>query len=159
MRMPKKHNRYTKEFLEPVVKESGSWGDVCERCGVKRGFGAENYLRNVAIKFEIDYSHFKGQGWARNLIFDKKPLEKFLVLQSKITRSELRRRLIRDGYKKAQCEKCGLTEWLGEPIGLELHHTNQIPDDNRIENLLVLCANCHTVADRIARRQRKFESG
>ena len=49
--------------------------------------------------------------------------------------------------KQRRCECCGLTEWQGQPIALELHHINAIRDDQRLENLQLLCPNCHTLTD------------
>jgi hypothetical protein len=53
--------------------------------------------------------------------------------------------LIKEGLKEAKCECCGRTEWLGVP--LELHHINEVHTDNRLENLLILCPNCHAMTD------------
>lgn len=55
--------------------------------------------------------------------------------------------MIKEGLKEAKCECCGRTEWLGIPIPLELHHINEVHTDNRLENLLVLCPNCHAMTD------------
>ena len=49
--------------------------------------------------------------------------------------------------KEKKCECCGNTEWLGKPIPLELHHINGINSDNRIENLEILCPNCHSFTE------------
>lgn len=58
---------------------------------------------------------------------------------------KLRNKLFRDGLKERKCECCGLTEWMGNPIPLELHHKNHNHFDNSLDNLQILCSNCHGV--------------
>lgn len=60
---------------------------------------------------------------------------------------KLKKRLLREGYKKHVCESCGLSEWMSDPIPLELHHRNGIKTDNSLENLELLCPNCHALTD------------
>lgn len=71
-------------------------------------------------------------------------LATWLVAGSTVNRQHLKRRLIAAGLKEAACEECGLTDWLGRPITLELHHRNGVRNDNRLENLAILCPNCHS---------------
>ena len=61
-----------------------------------------------------------------------------------ISASRLRNILIRDGYKEKKCERCGLSEWMGQPIPLELHHKDLNHYNNNLDNLQILCSNCHT---------------
>lgn len=61
--------------------------------------------------------------------------------------ARLRARLITEGLKPARCERCGLDSWLGEPLPLMLDHINDSPTDNRLENLRILCPNCHALTD------------
>lgn len=58
-------------------------------------------------------------------------------------RSHLKLRLFDAGLKENRCERCGLSEWLGEPLTMALHHRNGRGKDNRLENLQILCPNCH----------------
>ena len=60
-----------------------------------------------------------------------------------ITASKLRKKLITQGVKEEKCEICGLDSWMGKPIPLELHHIDENRFNNRLENLQILCSNCH----------------
>jgi 5-methylcytosine-specific restriction endonuclease McrA len=59
-------------------------------------------------------------------------------------RSHLKQRLLDAGLKENRCEECGLTEWQGRPITMHLHHVNGDGKDNRLENIVFLCGNCHS---------------
>jgi hypothetical protein len=65
------------------------------------------------------------------------------VVGEKRNRFHLKRRLLADGLKQRLCEACGVSEWRGRPLPLELHHINGDPNDHRLENLALLCPNCH----------------
>jgi DNA-binding CsgD family transcriptional regulator/5-methylcytosine-specific restriction endonuclease McrA len=73
----------------------------------------------------------------------KLPLSELLVADTFRSRHNLRLRLIGEGVKEAQCERCGLTTWREKPVPLALHHINGDRLDNRLENLELLCMNCH----------------
>lgn len=73
-------------------------------------------------------------------------LDEYLNGNRNVTASKLRNKLIEEGLKEYRCEKCGRTEWEGRPIPLELHHKNMNHNDNRLENLQILCSNCHSLA-------------
>jgi DNA-binding CsgD family transcriptional regulator len=80
------------------------------------------------------------------------PLEQLLVAGPRRNRNHLKRRLFDAGLKTPRCESCGLDEWSGRPIPLALHHVNGDRHDNRLENLQILCANCHSLTDTWAGR-------
>lgn len=83
-----------------------------------------------------------------------------------IQSARLREKLIRDGIKEAKCEKCGNTHWLGVKLTLELHHKNGDHFDNDLDNLEILCPNCHSIetipaasyAEQYKKRSRKSRS-
>jgi 5-methylcytosine-specific restriction endonuclease McrA len=72
------------------------------------------------------------------------PIETYLVKGRSVGRGHVKRRLIAEGFKESRCEECGLDEWRGRPLPLALHHVNGDGDDNRLENLQLLCGNCHS---------------
>jgi hypothetical protein len=70
-------------------------------------------------------------------------LDELLVPGSTCTRAYLKRRLYQEGLKSPQCEMCGQGEiWRGSRITLILDHINGVRDDNRLENLQIVCPNC-----------------
>jgi DNA-binding CsgD family transcriptional regulator len=76
------------------------------------------------------------------------PIDQLLVVGRRGTsRTHLKSRLLKEGLKENRCEICGLSEWLGKPLSLELHHVNGRGNDNRLENLQLLCGNCHSQTD------------
>lgn len=84
----------------------------------------------------------------------KEPLTDILALGRRRNRYHVKQRLLEAGLKKARCERCGLTEWRGQPIGLELHHVNGDALDNRLQYLQLLCPNCHSQTENFGIRNR-----
>jgi hypothetical protein len=71
------------------------------------------------------------------------PIEDLLVVGRRTNRSHLKGRLLKEGLKQNICEECGLMDWRGMPLNMALHHVNGEGTDNRLENLVLLCPNCH----------------
>jgi 5-methylcytosine-specific restriction endonuclease McrA len=67
-----------------------------------------------------------------------------LLINGPRGRQNIKLRLIAAGLKENRCEECGISEWRDESLSLELHHRNGERHDNRIENLALLCPNCHS---------------
>jgi transposase-like protein len=86
------------------------------------------------------------------------PIEELLVVKGEARgRWNLKRRLIVDGLKAARCERCGIDSWRGEPLTLALHHINGDNRDDRLDNLALLCPNCHSQTENFAGRNRHVQ--
>jgi 5-methylcytosine-specific restriction endonuclease McrA len=85
-----------------------------------------------------------------------------LLSSPKRNRKHLKTRLVRAGLLENNCRSCGLKDWQGRPLSMHLDHINGVPGDNRLENLRMLCPNCHsqtpTYGGRNARRRRLQEA-
>lgn len=145
--MNKLDELYTKEQCEEAVKKSFSIAGMLKELKLIPCGGNYITAKRLIELYNLDTSHFTGSAWNQGENFIKiketKPLSEILKENSFYSSYKLKNRLIQEGYKEYRCEKCKRTEWEGEAIPLELHHINGIHDDNRLENIQILCPNCH----------------
>jgi 5-methylcytosine-specific restriction endonuclease McrA len=148
--------RYTKEQLQEAVKNSKSIAKVLTILGLKPAGG--NYLGiKQAIKdYGFDSSHFTGKGHATKGAKPSLPLEMYLQRGTKQGSHKLKKKIIEAGLKKHQCEGCGLTTWREKKIPLELHHLDGDQLNNTIENIQLLCPNCHAQTDDYRGRKKSL---
>lgn len=152
---------HTKEEYVEIAKKSFSIAQMCRELGIKPIGGNYRILHNKIKEYDIDISHFNGKGWNKGERYKQikfaTPLNEILVENSTYQSFKLKNRLLKEGIKEYKCEnpECGLTEWLGKPIPLELHHINGDNTDNRLENLILLCPNCHALTDTYRAKNKK----
>ncbi len=75
------------------------------------------------------------------------PIDELLVAGPRRNRCHVKTRLLSSGLKEPRCERCGLERWRDQTLPLELHHVNGDGQDNRLENLQLLCPNCHSLTE------------
>ena len=148
----RRRRSWTDADLVQAVEDSSSIAEVLRRLGFTPNGGTHRLIKGHIRRLGVSTDHFLGQGWARGRPFAggvrARPLDEILVAKSTYTSTgTLRRRLIAAGLKPPRCERCGLDRWQGEPLPLALDHINGDPNDNRLQNLRILCPNCHALTD------------
>lgn len=71
---------------------------------------------------------------------------------------KLKNRLIKEGLKTNICELCGITNWNNKPIICHLHHIDGNHYNNSIENLQMLCPNCHSQTETYMSKNLKIKN-
>lgn len=151
-----------REILEKIVKESKTISEVIRKLGLRVAGGNFKSIKNRIKKFDIDTSHFDAN-FVRNEklkshteLFIKRKLVDCLVENSDYNnRSSIKKRLFEEGLKINKCELCGQDEnWYGKKMTLILDHINGVWNDNRIENLRIVCPNCNATLDTHCGKQK-----
>lgn len=155
---------YTPTELQKLLDESDSYADVLRTVGLSTTGGNTNTLKKVILKLDLDESKLNEN--RHNLFMEcvkhadnfkkKYSLEDILNGEHpNYNGSHLMARLVKEGYKERKCERCGITEWMEQPISFQLHHKDGNHSNNKLENLEVLCPNCHSQTDGYAGRKNK----
>lgn len=149
--------KWTEAQLIALVPQVTTVDQLLQGLGLSKSSWHYRNLRRHCERLGLDLSHFRGQGWAKGwtlTITDREarsvPLDQVLVRGRRTNTNALRARLILLGMKKAQCEWCLGTEWRGAPIPLELDHVDGDKLNNQLDNLRVLCPNCHAQTETYA---------
>ncbi len=152
-----KPRKYTDEQLREAVKASYSVRELLKRLGLTPRGGNYETVRRRIDELGLDTSHFLGQAILRGKThnYGTRPLDQILVHKKLENTWRLKNRLVSEGAKEARCERCGSTEWLGELIPLELHHKDGDRTNNSLENIELLCPNCHAQTDNYRGSKKK----
>jgi hypothetical protein len=146
--MPKRCS-WTRKDLEDAVKKSTSIRQALSCLGLVEAGGNYVQVKKYMKIYGLDTTHFKGQGWNKGMRGIGRPkilLSDILVNGSTYQSYKLKKRLFKVGLKSQECEECGWAQRADDGrLPLELDHINGDNTDNRIENLRILCPNCHSL--------------
>lgn len=142
-----KWRNFSKEEISEIVKNSYSNREVARKLGYAvDGGGTMASLKKMYLELDLDTSHFKGQGWNKeNYNYDV-----FTNGTKKKNGKSTANAII--NLRGRKCECCGLTEWLQQPINLEVHHKDGNRSNNDLSNLQLLCPNCHSYTPTFSRK-------
>ena len=153
-------SKYSKEELEKIVSESKTYRECFEKLGIRSAGANYRHLKKYISKYEIDTSHFDPYYNNVNRL-SKSKINLIDLLKENVdySRTRLKRRLFEEQILENICSLCGQNEiWNGTKISLILDHINGVHNDNRIENLRIVCPNCNAGLDTFAGRNNKKET-
>lgn len=142
-------NRIGDNHFRKVCQESKSMAEAASRLGLHF-----NSFKKRALELGCYQPNQAGIGLRKNM--PKIPIED-IIIQNKHPHYQsykLKKRLLEEGVKKYQCENCGISDWRGKKLALELHHKDGNRSNHYISNLQLLCPNCHSQTGTFRARNR-----
>jgi len=125
-----------KSVIEEAIEKNLTMGGAAKFLGLDR-----RTFRRIAEEYQLydpkrgSYNQYSGRFETKDILDGKYP---------QYPTSKLSKRLVKEGYKKYQCEECGIKDWNGKPISLELNHKDGNNGNHQLKNLELLCPNCHS---------------
>ncbi len=150
---------WTKKQLGEAVIKSSSVRQVIICLGLRPAGGNYVQIQKYIKEYKLNKSHFKGKAWNKGMTIPREPLiplSEILVIGSTFQSYKLKKRLFKANIKKRSCEECGWAVRTKDGyLPLELDHINGNRYDNRLENLRILCPNCHALKPTHRGRNKK----
>jgi len=151
-------SQINKKELEKVVILAESVSECLKLLNINPNGSAFIRMKQLLLEYKINTSHFN----KKKVLGVVRTTEELLVENSTASRGIVKKRLYREGLKTPICELCGQDEnWNGKRMSLILDHINGVNNDNRIENLQIVCPNCNATLDtfsgkNVTRKQKKI---
>ena len=142
--------KVTKEQVIKVCAESKSMAKAAAELNIHF-----NTFKRLAIEYEC-YIPNQGLKGCCKPIDPKISLSEILEgKHPQFQTFKLKNRLLKEGIMKNECCKCGLTSWQDKPLNMELDHIDGDRTNHKLENLRILCPNCHAQTDTYRSKNRK----
>ena len=134
--------------LDQDIIEMANSGETMNTCASRLGIKFMTFKRR-ALKLGV----YKPNQGRKDIKRDQSEFKEFTIplqdiisgkFEGHYSSSRLRKRLIKEGYKENKCEICGIKEWNGKALTCELHHNDGNRGNNKLENLTIVCPNCHS---------------
>lgn len=153
----------TKKGLQDLLDKSSAITDVLKELGLDAYNGNHRTLNERIEIDDLQLDKFKRNRDVRrtkNAISKNTiPLKDILVENSTYKNNgNIKKRIVEEGLLVYKCCECGIDEWNGVEISLQLDHINGVNNDNRVENLRLLCPNCHSQTKTFSGRNAKIKN-
>lgn len=142
-----KPRKWTELQLIDAVKSAASLTGVVRLLGVAQSGQSQRRIFEYIEALGLDISHWIGTGGNGT---SRIPIEQILVKDSTYLghNQRIRKLLVDQGKWIDECVGCGVPPlWQGKILVLTVDHINGISNDHRVENLRLLCPNCHSQTD------------
>jgi len=155
--------KYSKEEIQTAVSSSFTITQALNNLGLRFAGANNRQFKKWVEYYSIDISHFDpkkviAEKLKKTISERTLSLDSILTENSSYGRGHLKNRLFNSGLKEKKCECCGNgEEWMGKKMFLIIDHINGIWNDNRIENLRILCPNCNATLDTHGGKNAKKE--
>ncbi len=156
-----------RDELVRLSAQSSSVAQVLARLGLPLEGGCHRAMAARLRELEIDTGHFQGRGWSRGHTRATHPSVDrvarkgsfpdeavFVENGPALNGPAIVKRLLAKGWVHC-CATCGISSWRDQPLVLHLDHINGTHNDHRLENLRLLCPNCHSQTDTYCNRARE----
>lgn len=156
------YHKYSIEILSPIVETSRSFREVARILGLTPDTGAQSYIAKRIRHFKIDTSHFSSQRWRKGAISPSRKTPEEILSDNYEDRPkrEYLERALRELNIAFICTNCRTGEtWQGKPLSLQIHHKDGNFRNSKLDNLEILCPNCHTQKTNENRLRRNRKSG
>lgn len=154
--------KYTKEMFVEAWLSSDTFVGVIKKLPLSGNSGGQHkIIKDTAKELGLSFDHFVGQRWATGKTDPNKiAINLEGILSNSVVYNNthaLKKKLWSAGLKQKKCESCGIVEWCNKPAPLCLDHINGNRFDNSLDNLRILCHNCHAQTDTFSgKNQRKY---
>jgi transposase-like protein len=135
--------RFNRRYDWAAVQRYYDEGHSITQCQRRFGFARKTFMDAVDRGSLVTRPH-------------ERPIGEYLVNGREVNRTHLKARLVAAGLKENRCERCGISDWLDGTLSMALHHVNGDGRDNRLENLRMLCPNCHAQTPNFSGRNRRL---
>lgn len=136
----------TKEQIEEAIKNSSSMIGAARYLGVSR-----NRFNRYAKLYGLFEPNQSGKGTIHKKLYSDEEIfsNRGCVVSSSVLIKRLKQ------IREWKCDCCGLTEWMGKPLSLEIHHIDGDRYNNNLDNLQILCPNCHSLTENWRSRNQR----